>query len=318
VYYLYGKEQFLVHRALTAIKDAVLEQATQSFNLDTIDCAEGSRHAERILAAARTLPMMARRRLVIVRDADRLPPSDLELLLPYIARPSETTCLVFVAQDADLRRRFFMELKKRGGLVRFDPPYENRLPAWVEEEAKALGHPMESGAAQLLVDIVGNDLAQLAQALERLSLFVGPGKRISVDAVEEVCAETRQHTVFDLANAVGSRDAKEALRLLHGMLRAREPAPRILVMLTRHFRQLWMARVLKAQRTPPVEMARLLGIAPFFVDGLVRQAAHFSEAQLGRAFEALFSADRQLKSSHSDDRLILERLVLQLTGSSPA
>jgi DNA polymerase III subunit delta len=316
VYYLYGKEQFLVQRALAAIRTAVLDPKTQAFNLDTIDCKsggkEGAHQAERILAAARTLPMMARCRLVLVRDADELGTDDLEAMLPYLSDPSETTCLVFVAQNADLRRRFFLELRKTGGLAKFEPLYERRLPGWIEAEARALGHGVEPGAAQLLSDVVGADLASLAQALEQLSLFVGPRERITVAAVEELCAETRQHSVFDLANAVGERDTRKALHQCQRMLQAREPAIRILFMLTRHFRQLWIAQELAAQHVDREEAARRIGIPPFFVDGLLTQARRFDGRTLARAFEALYDADRALKSTHAGDELVLERLLVDL------
>lgn len=315
IYYLYGKEQFLVQRALAAIRAAVLDPKTQAFNLDGIDCKEakeGARNAERILAAARTVPMMAARRLVLVKDADGLSPDDLEALLPYLGDPLETTCLVFVAQNADLRRRFFLELKKTGGLAKFEPLYERRLPAWIEAEARGLGHGIEPGAAQLLCDVVGSDLAALAQALEQLSLFVGPKARITMAAVEELVAETRQHSVFDLANAVGERDTRKALHQCQRMLQAREPAIRILFMLTRHFRQLWIAREALVQRLDRDEAARRIGIPPFFVDGLLNQARSFDEPTLARAFEALYGADRDLKSSRAGDEVVLERLLVDL------
>ena len=312
VYYLYGKEQFLVQRALAAIRAAVLDPRTEAFNLHSIDCKEGQHHAERILAAARTVPMMAARRLVLVKDADELDPEDLEALLPYLGNPHETTCLVFVAQNADLRRRFFLELKKTGGLAKFDQLYERRLPAWIESEARGLGHGMEPGATQLLCDVTGADLSALAQALEQLSLFVGPKARITVAAVEELVAETRQHSVFDLANAVGERDTRKALYQCQRMLQAREPAIRILFMLTRHFRQLWIAREAAAQRLDREEAARRIGIPPFFVDGLMTQARRFDERSLARAFEALYGADAALKSSRAGDEVVLERLLVDL------
>jgi DNA polymerase-3 subunit delta len=312
VYYLYGKEQFLVQRTLAAIRAAVLDPRTQAFNLDTVDCKEGAHHAERILAAARTLPMMARRRLVLVKDADELKPDDLEALLPYLSKSAESTCLVFLAQNADLRRRFFLELKKTGGLAKFDPFYERRLPGWIEGEARGLGHVVEPGAGQLLCDVIGADLSALAQALEQLSLFVGPRQRITVAAVEELIAETRQHSVFDLANAVGARDTRTALHQCQRMLQAREPAIRILFMLTRHFRQLWIAQQLSEQHVDRDEAARRIGIPPFFVDGLMTQAGRFDGATLGRAFEALYAADRTLKSSHAGDQVVLERLLVEL------
>jgi DNA polymerase III subunit delta len=312
VYFLYGKERFLAERAVAAIREAVLDPRTRDFNLDVIHCKEEAHAAERIVATARTLPMMARRRLVLVRDADDLDAEDHATLLAYLAAPAPTTCLVLTAEKADLRRRFFLELRKVGVLGRFDPPYERRLPPWIETEARSLGVSLERGVAELLAAVIGADLGQLASSLEQLALFVGGRGRITLADVEEVVAETRQHSVFDLANAVGERDARRALHQCQRMLAAREPAVKILFMLTRHFRQLWTTRELLARRAGREEIAQTLGINPFFVEGLSAQARRFAPRALRRAFDALYAADRALKSSRLGDEMVLERVVLEL------
>jgi DNA polymerase-3 subunit delta len=312
VYYVYGKERFLVTRAANAIRDAVLEERSRAFNLDVIDCKEVKAPGQRIVAAARTLPMLAQRRLVLVRDADEFGAPDFESLSEYLADPAPTTCLLMVAATADQRRRFFTDLKKVGVIAKYDSLYERQLRPWVEGEARGLGVSLERGAADLLCEVIGADLAQLASALEQLTLYAGKRKRITVADVEEVVAETRQHSVFDLANAVGERDTRRALHQLRQMLAAREAAPKILFMLTRHFRQLWTAQELLARRASRNAIAEAVGIRPFFVESLCEQARRLSSAALRRAFEALYAADRSLKASRLGDELTLERLVLEL------
>jgi DNA polymerase-3 subunit delta len=318
VYYIFGKERFLVTRATNAIRDAVLEERTRAFNFDVIDCKEAARPGERIVAAARTLPMLAQRRLVLVKDADELEADDFEALTGYVAEPSPTTCVVMVAQAADQRRKFFTLLKKVGAVVKYDPLYARQLRPWVEGEARHQGVSLEPGAAELLVQVIGADLAQLASAMEQLALYAGKRTRITVSDVEEVVAETRQHSVFDLANAVGDRDARRALHQLGRMLAAREPAVKILFMITRHFRQLFTARDLDKRGAGREELAQALGVPPFFVDGIVQQARRLKPAMLGRTFAALYQADRAIKGSRLGDELVLERLILELCGAGAA
>jgi DNA polymerase-3 subunit delta len=316
IYYLFGKERFLVTRAVNAIREAVLEERTKAFNLDVIDCKEAAHPGERIVAAAHTLPMLAKRRLVLAKDADELEAEDFEALAAYAREPSPTTCVLMVAETADQRRKFFIDLKKRGAVVKYDPPYERQLRPWVDGEARRQGVSLEAGAAELLVQVIGADLAQLASALEQLSLYAGGRKRITVADVEEVVAETRQHSVFDLANAVGDGDARRALHQLGRMLAAKEAAVKILFMVTRHFRQLYSVRDLDRRGAGREEVAQALGIPPFFVEGLVKQSRRLKAGTLARTFEALYQADRALKGSRLGDELVLERLVLELCGAA--
>ena len=92
--FLHGKERFLVSRAVDLVREAVLDPATRAFNYDAFEGKEAT--GPRVLSAARTLPMMARRRLVLVRDADELSADQMNALSGYVSDPSPETCLCFV------------------------------------------------------------------------------------------------------------------------------------------------------------------------------------------------------------------------------
>jgi DNA polymerase-3 subunit delta len=257
---------------------------------------------------------MAKRRLVVVRDADQMKADELSGLVPYVQKPCAETCLVLVGEKADQRLKFFTAFKKTGQLVKLEPLYENKLPGFVREEAKLRGVKFEdAAAAQLLVDEVGSELGQLADAVERLAIFVGDRKSITAADVEQAVATTRQRNVFELANAVGEGDRGRALAVLGSMLGARESGVRVVAMVARHVRQLWSTQALLAKRLGKFDIAQELGIPPFFVDGIMEQARRFDPPSLARMHDALFRADKDLKSSRLEDDRILERLVLELT-----
>ena len=310
VYYLCG-EGYAVDRAVEALRRAVLGQAAgASFNLDVLEGSDAGAGA--ILAVAATLPMFGERRLVEVRDAHQLSADELNRLLPYLQDPSPSTVLLLRAEKADLRLKFFGELKKHGVVARFEPLKDRQAPAWVVAEARRTKVKLLPGAAEAIADSVGTDMAQLASALEQCSLFAGPGQPVSPEQVEELLARTRQRSIFDLTNAVGRGQRGEALRVLRRMLADREPGVRILAMLSRHLRQLWQARELSGRGQPRDSIASALGIHPFFVGDILEQARRFSRAALERTHQALFQADRGLKSSRLSEAMILERLVLSL------
>src|SRR5262245_16373343 len=101
LYFIYGKERYLVDQAVEILRQRVLEPALRDFNYELFHGKEVS--AARIMQAARTLPMMAKRRLVLIREADEMKADELSGLIPYLARPSAETCLVFVGEKIDQR-----------------------------------------------------------------------------------------------------------------------------------------------------------------------------------------------------------------------
>jgi len=318
VYYLCG-EPWPVERVNDVLKRAVLgAQEASAFNFDAIDPAGG---AAAILAAARTVPMLGRSRLVQVRDAHQLSAEELNRLLPYVEDPAPFSCVVLLADKADLRLKFFARLKKLGVVKRFDPLKERQVPAWLSAEARRQKLKLKPGAAERIADAIGTDMGQLASALERLALYAGPGNPVTPEAVDDLLAQTRQHSIFELTNAVGRGERREALLILHKMLQDREPGVRIVIMLARHLRQLWSARELSARGANQQAIASQIGIHPFFVKDMVSQANRFTDEKLSRTHRALFEADRKLKSSRLSDAAVLEQLVLGLcppeaTGSS--
>jgi DNA polymerase-3 subunit delta len=316
LYYLYGRERYLVDRAVDLLRARVLDPRTRDFNYELFYGKEAG--ASRIVQASRTLPMMAKRRLVLVRDADEMKADDLAGLSNYVADPAPETCLVLVGEKIDQRLKFFTAFKKHGTLVKLDPLYERQLPDFIRGEAHARGVAIEPDAVQLLVDEIGPELGQLADAVERLAIYVGERKRLGAVEVASVIKTTRQHSVFELSNAVGQGDRARALLTLSSMLDARESGVRIVAMLARHLRQLWATHELLERTRDKFEIAQALGIPPFFVEDIMRQARMLDRARAAEMHAALYEADKSLKSSRLDDARILETLVLSWTKSTKA
>jgi DNA polymerase-3 subunit delta len=314
LYFLYGRERYLLDRAVDLLRARVLDPRTRDFNYELFYGKEAG--ASRIAQAARTLPMMAKRRLILVRDADEMKADELGGLISYVSDPAPESCVVFVGEKADQRLKFFTAFKKHGVLVKLDPLYERQLPDFVRGEARARGVAIAPDAVTMIVDEIGAELGQLADAVERLAIYVGDKKQVSAEDVDQVVATTRQRSVFDLANAVGAGDRAQALRVLASMLGARESGVRIVAMLSRHLRQLWITSELLQKTRDKFEIAQALGIPPFFADDIIRQARSLDGARAKRMHAALFAADKNLKSSRLDDARILEGLILDLTRTN--
>jgi DNA polymerase-3 subunit delta len=306
VYFICG-EPFARDRMVAAVRRQVVGEKASAFNFDALDGKENT--ARDILAAARTMPMLGGKRLIQVREADALGAEGLNGLLPYVADPSPFSVVLLVAEKADMRLKAFSQIKKVGVVHRYEALKERQVAAWLKAEAKRDTIKLAAGAAERIADAVGTDMGQLYSALERLSLYVG-GRAIEIADVEELLAETRQRSIFELTNAVGRGDRREAMLVLRRMLRAREPALRIVAMLSRHVRQLWVASELSGRSQQ--DIAEAVGVHPFFVKDIIAQARRFDVAMLQKTHRALYEVDRSLKSSRLPAELQMERLVLSL------
>ncbi len=309
---LVGEEETLRDAALAELRAAALAGGPRDFNEDRFDFAAGALDAARVLDAARTLPVLAERRLVRVRGLDdRRASSFLERALPeYLERPSPTTCLVLEAARVDRRLRWVKRAIEVGELRECNGP---RRPAeardWVEARIRALGKRPARGAAAALVEMIGLDLDRLAQEIAKASLFAGERAEISADDFAEVTGQARPLALFELTDAIGERDVAGSLRRLGRLLDQGEPPLVLLAALANHFRRLLRAR--DCQPFEPAEIARRLSLHPFAAEKLVAQARRFDARRLRACLAASRVADAALKGAEPlAPRFALERLVL--------
>ena len=310
--YCFSGERFLVDTAAAAVRTAVLAAAGAgaAFNHDTFDLKESGLGGA--LGTARTLPMMAKRRLVVGKAIDDVKAADLEPLVAYVEDPNPATCLLLIADKVDVRLKAFSSLRKRGYLYVFAPLRDNALAGWLRTEAKSRGIDIKPDAANTLAMLAGPDLGRLAQALEQLAIYVGRERAIGVDDVEDLVAETREHAIFELTKAIGMGDVPRALALCANMLRNREPPLKIQFMLVRQVRQIWRAKELAAAGASRGDIAAGVGINPYFLDDVLTPAKRMSRAALERALERLYQADLAVKTSRTEPELALSRLVQAL------
>ena len=316
IYLLHGDETFLSRRALDWLRGVVLDGAVEDFNLDRFDTRDHF-NAERVVDAARTLPMMAARRMIVVKHAERLfadkSVPGLDRLIEYVKSPDDSTCLVFAATTKVKKNMsLYKAVAKHGVVYEAAAPYERELPNWAIHEVERRGRTLRIDAAAFLIEIAGRNLTALDAAIERLTLYVDDGAPISLEDVEACIANTRARTVWELVDAVADRNAARALARAHTLSSQGEPALRLLAMVIRHFRQLLVGRTSRADGGSPRDWAARAGVPPFRAQAFARQLDRYEADELLDAIERLNRADRALKRSPMPDDLLLESVLLDL------
>jgi DNA polymerase-3 subunit delta len=311
VHLFVGEDVKLIDRMIDAV-EATVDEGDRPFAVERVYAGEAGGTPIDIAAAARSLPMLGDRRIVIVMRAERfLKPKraskpgeseerpeddaaeavDLAPLEEYVESPVDSTTLVFVAAGIDKGRRFSKRVIEHATVTEFaglvvdvGGRREVRTSA-IEQIARELaerGRSVEPRVLQVLVERAGGDISRLRDDIERLLLYTEGQKRVSPEDVDEIVAA--QVTVADewaVVNAIAAGDAGRAVR---------EAAARL-------------------DR----------GDSPHALVGQLRWwvSARLAEADASRvrpAVEALLRTDLALKSSGGDERVLVERLIVELTG----
>ncbi len=310
VYLFVGEEEFFKEETLRLLVTRLVDPTTRDFNYDCL--YGGAVEVASVLDIATSFPLMAERRLVVLRDVQHCSAKDGKALSSYAAHPCPTTCLVLVGPKLDLTKGFLRDISKMVPTVNFWSPFDNQIPAWVQRHVRGQKKRMTPGAVHLLQNAVGSNLQQLSNEIDKLITYCGERDIIAETDVEIVVGMTRTHSVFDLAGQLGRGEWSLSLQTLRRLLEEGESEVGIVWMLTRHYSTLAKMTRLAEERMNETEMARALKIRPFLVPSYLQQARRLTPASLEKAFLLLLETDTSLKSGQQDPGFAMEQLAFAL------
>ncbi|MFA4974309.1 MAG: DNA polymerase III subunit delta [bacterium] len=320
VYFIVGEEGYLAHAALASIKEALGAGDGGAAEVVSFTAQEAS--PEDVIGALRTVPMLGARPVVVIRGGEALAKERKaaisDALAEYLSKPLDCATLIVVAEKMDGRTRLMQLAEKSGAIVECRRLYDDKVPAWINMQVKRNGRQISMEAAKFLAEMVGNDLGQISGAIDRIVLYIGDRKAVDLKDVEAAVADTHQRDVFDLTDAVGERRLSRALSYLHNLIQNGQPPPLILHMLARHFRMLSKAREISGRTSDRTEMAKYIGVNPFYLQGYLDQSQNFSRSELRGSFAVLHRCDREIKSSRMPKERVIERAIVALVEKKDA
>ncbi|MHB9144117.1 MAG: DNA polymerase III subunit delta [Symbiobacteriia bacterium] len=337
VYLAFGKEGFLRDRLFAAIRRQAVPAELDELNVTVFDGTEGP--LERALELARTMPFLAPYRVVAVRDWPPLAPlpqgkgaaagrageqagedeaesprdTGEAALLQYLAHPSPTAILVFLAGDGVDRRRKVYKALAQHHVVECQPLRDQEMVTWLRDRSEELGKTLEMLAARELARRLPTNLALMDSELAKLVACAGDQPTIRLADVEAVVPGIPENNIFELLGAISRRERGRALGLLERMFRGGEPPPRLLFMIARELRLLLTVKVLTEQGQGPKGIEQRTHLHPAVVRNLIGEARGFDRDDLVRALEQVLEADVAVKTSRMDPQLVLQLLLLDLS-----
>jgi len=315
-YLLHGEDELQRREALTAaIEASGLSPEFRDMNTEVL---EGGVSPGELRGACSVMPFLGEARVVIARDAlSRVKGQTAKDLVAVLPEIPPTTVLIF-EETKTLHKRHAVFSKALGVELQVRhcaPPAPRDLPSWVRRRAESHGAEIEGRAAALLAQNIGGNLRLLDQEIQKLMLYVGEGRAITVEDVRVMVPYVQSaDVIFQMVDAVGRRDARRAASYLHRLLEVGEHPLGIFGMVVRQFRLLIQVRWSMDRRQTRQQMATDLKLHPFVVGKVSAQAGKFSPAQLKQAYGLLTETDIAIKRGELPAETALDLLVAQLTA----
>jgi DNA polymerase-3 subunit delta len=314
LYLLYGPEEYLRERAARAITEAALSGALlREFNETSFSLA--SADVQHALAVACQMPVMAARRVVRITNFARLREADEGALMRYVARPVESTVLIFIADELDRRRRLSKALIEACVAVEFALLSEAELATWARARLRELKAEADELTLRQIVALTGSHVRQLAIELEKLATAALPSGQITMEMVDLLVNRSRTLSNFELTDHLIARDRRQALQTL-GRLLDDGTEPLMLVgLIASNYRRLALAKDLMARGAPKEEVFRLVALPYSKREEFLATARRSSPENLAHSLQRIAATDLAIKTSRGTARQQLELLVCELAGA---
>jgi len=299
LYYLWSDEGCFLEDAQQKFIEVVIGSNSVDFNYDVFD---SSSNIQEILDTLSTLPFMAPRRLVVIKDFHQIAAAGVKPLMTYFQDPSESTCMLILSQKAPKK-----SLKFEGRVFPLDIR-ESDIPAWLRQAALKKGIKLTPDAVDCLIEYVGYDIGLLLMEIEKLSL----SEKNTVTGKDIISSTSimRKYSTFDLLDSLIAGQKTRAFRILKTIFGGSpQEAPVILGTLNWHYKQFYELWRNKGRR--PLKMREKTYRA------LMKYVPSFKERDFFNIFHSLHEADVGIKSSGRPE-LVLEVLLIKLLQKGAA
>lgn len=313
IYFLHGEEPFYIDLITNAIIEYALEENEKDFNQSIFYGKDSDVQA--IIADAKGFPMMASRRVVIIKEAQDL--KKIEELESYFNNASDQTVFVvnYKYKKFDSRKKVFKAASKNGIVFQSAKIPEYKLLDWINMFVKEKEFAIKPKAAMLLMEFLGNDLSKISKELEKLEILIEKGTTINEEHIEENIGISKDYNSFELVNAIGIRDVSKANKIVDYFNHNPKATPLIVVIsnLFNHFQKLMKIHFLENKSREG--LASVLRVPPFVVGELQKSARIYNPKKIAANIAILHEYDLKAKgigNASAKDGELLKEMIYRL------
>lgn len=308
VYLLYGNEAYLKNQYRERLKKAILGEDTM--NLMVVNGKDAV--LSELRSFTDTMPFFAEKRLVLLNDTGLLKASS-EGFSEWLSELPDTACVVFTESEVDKRNKVYKKISDTGYAAELNHPDEQMMKAWILNMLKGRNLGITVDAYNQLLLCLPEDMEGMKNEIEKVMSYCEGKEAVAKEDVMAVCHVQLENRIFDLVSAVSGRRRTQALDLYYDLLALKEPAMRILILMSREFNRLFLCRNLMEERKGQNEVAGVLGVKPFIASKLIDQARRYTKAELVEAVKTAVELENAIKSGDMDENIAAELFIIQMT-----
>jgi DNA polymerase-3 subunit delta len=311
LYMIYSKQIFLTEEAIGRLK----RNLCQSQSLDYFEF-DAKTPAEEVVNTARTVSLNLSKKIVVYNNVEKLKKQDADILKEYLSKPNDLTVLVLTVENKDLKNMLVKIAIKNKSFHEYKTPRGTQIIDWIIERARLNGYNIKREAAEYLFEIAGENLRVLNNEIIKLSIYCN-GAEATVGDVKNCVAHGREHSIFDLVDSIGRKEASSALIILNKIILEGETPLKIFAMINRQFKLIFETKLLIEKGTTVNQVAGSLRLPSFAVSKYLTQGRNFTDEGLKKIFELMVDTDHRLKTGSSSlpagkaQKLVLERMIAQ-------
>lgn len=301
LYLLHGEEPYFIDLVSNYVEHHVLPEHERGFNQTVVYGKDTD--IMTVLNAAKRYPMMADYQVVLVKEAQDMKwgkdddsKKSIDPVLSYLENPLPSTILVFCYKYGkfDKRKKTYKAIEKNGLIFESATLYDNKIPAWVEGYVSDKGYKINQQASAMIAEYLGNDLAKIANELEKLMLNVSAGQEITLKHIQDNIGISKEYNVFELQTALTKKDAYKVNQIINYFEANPKSNPIVLVLgnLNNFFSKVLVYHYVKDKT--PQNLAREMGVNPYFIKDYEQAARNYT---LGKVFQVIsYLREYDLKS----------------------
>lgn len=271
----------------------------------------GELNHQEVFDSLNTVPLLSGKRIVIIKDADRVSDNFRADLIAYIKKPSRNAYLLLEAGD-DSALQDYSEVASLMSVRRVAAPEGDALCSWIRERLKSEGKSIDDDALAILKELEGNDLHYISMELDKLASFVGLKKNITQQDVEEIAGKSLIKSAFDMADEIGRKNSAGALKVVSGLIGEGKKESELIGLISWYLKRMLKARIMKEEGQSDHFIASSLRIGRRFQTDFFRQLAGFNREKIIASIDTLLQADLDIKRSRFDQGSILELAIIRL------
>ncbi|MCD6116889.1 DNA polymerase III subunit delta [bacterium] len=310
VYFFYGDEPYFIEKMSKLIIDTVINEETKDFNRDILSGEETT--GDDIVSIASSFPMMAEKRVILVKNIQKLSNSGKKKIEQYIDNPNESSVLILNAGKINIKTSFYQKLKKKCSSFESPQLYENEARAWVIKRFKKESKTISTEGASFIVQLTGTSQWALSNEIEKILLFTGNLEKIGVNEIAGVVGHSRNYNVWELTESVFNKKIDKSIEIFNHIIKNNNSsAVGLIANLSERAFVLLKIRSLKEKGANNQTISKSIPMWPFLMKRCFVQASSFTKNNLIKIIDTLLKADIALKTGRYDKQTII---ILAING----